>query len=247
MEPQDPHQPPTPPAPPNPIDPYRPPEAALEGAVSQLGDVALLPWEERSRLGWWPGLFETIKLLLRAPTEAFARARRTGDLASPITFAFILGAFGQILSTIYQNALPLSVASLLGQPTTFDQLGVLGVVITLVITLVMIPVGLFVLAGIYHLMLMLVGGLRDSTTGFEGSVRVVCYSYAPMCLMIIPLVGIAVASVWSLVLYIVGFSEVHQTTIGKSVIAVLLPIVFCCGLMVLGVLAIGGLAAFSGS
>ncbi len=44
----------------------------------------------------------------------------------------------------------------------------------------------------------------------------------------LPFVGGLVASIWNLVLEVVGFAAVHRTSQGRALVAVLIPIILCC-------------------
>jgi hypothetical protein len=46
--------------------------------------------------------------------------------------------------------------------------------------------------------------------------------------LLVPFCGQLVASIWTLVLYVIGLGEAHRTGYGKSAAAVLLPILLCC-------------------
>ena len=54
------------------------------------------------------------------------------------------------------------------------------------------------------------------------------YAYCPYVLGIVPVLGGLVGFFWMLVAQVVMTREVHGTTTGKSVIAVLWLSVFCC-------------------
>jgi len=62
------------------------------------------------------------------------------------------------------------------------------------------------------------------TGSYEGTVRVISYATAVLALSWIPLLGL-LASIYGLYLYIVGGMTVHNVSMGKSAVAVLLPIV----------------------
>jgi hypothetical protein len=53
--------------------------------------------------------------------------------------------------------------------------------------------------------------------------------------------------VWTVILFVTGFSIAHRTTQGKAVLAVLLPVVMCCVMGVVFALVAGGLAALFSS
>jgi hypothetical protein len=84
-------------------------------------------------------------------------------------------------------------------------------------------------AGIYHLMLLLLGGARGN---FETTLRVVAYTMgATSLLQILPMCGSFLAAVWSIVVNIIGLAQAHDVSTGKAVAAVLVPILACCVLV----------------
>ena len=104
----------------------------------------------------------------------------------------------------------------------------------------------FVSSGLIHLSLMIVGGARRP---FEATFRVACYAGgATAVLQLLPGCGAIVAMVWNFVLLIVGLADVHGIGKGRAAVAVLLPSVVCCliVLLVAGVAAasLGGISAF---
>jgi hypothetical protein len=105
-------------------------------------------------------------------------------------------------------------------------------------------IGVFIAAAVLHLMLMIVGGAAN---GFEATVRVVCYTQTAQLAGIIPFCGGIIALIWTVILYVTGFSIAHRTTQGKAIVAVLLPVVLCCVLGVVFALVAGGLAALASS
>jgi len=117
-------------------------------------------------------------------------------------------------------------------------------VVSLVIAPVMIILSLFIMAGLYHLFLMMVSGAKR---GFETTFNVTCYAVAAKLFMVIPFCGGTVAWIYSLVISIIGISGAHETDGWKGAFAVLMPFVFCCCLVLLMVFffgaAIAGLAA----
>jgi hypothetical protein len=110
--------------------------------------------------------------------------------------------------------------------------GWFGFFVQVVLAPVGLVIGLFLAAGIFHVMLLILGGAREE---FEATFRVVSFSQATAILMVLPFCGGLVAWVWSLVLYILGLATVHGITGGKAAAAVLLPLLLlccCCGLLI---------------
>jgi hypothetical protein len=80
---------------------------------------------------------------------------------------------------------------------------------------------------------MIVGGLESSDTGFEGTLRVVCYGSVAQLASIVPILGAFITFVWQIVLFVIGFIHVHRTTQGKAIFAALLPFLLCCVCIIL--------------
>ena len=104
-------------------------------------------------------------------------------------------------------------------------------------------IGLFIGAGILHLLVMLVIGSRSA--GFAGTFRVSAYSSVTSLVSWIPVIG-WIASLYGIYLAIVGLREVHNTTTGKAAVVVLIPaLIVLCLILVLVVLV--GAALFFGA
>jgi hypothetical protein len=206
--------------------------AVVTGAGTNVPPEAGLPWENRERIGFVTAFFQTVGMILVKPTEAFAIMKKEGGLVDPLLFTLIGGSIGVLISLALQVLLN-SLGLAFGGNEGVAALGAMGAVSFLLIFLVPVMVVLyaFVAAGIFHLCLMLLGGVSRP---FETSLRVVCYAAgATNLLQVIPGCGGFIAALWALILYILGMSTAHQTTVGKAIGAVLLPFVLCCAGIVL--------------
>lgn len=214
-------------------EPYVPPTAPPPSGPPATGRPGL-PWD-REKTG--NALVDTAKALITSPGTAFAEVREKGDYMSPVLFAVIFGTvgavFGQIWNLVFGGAMNTWMAAAM-PPEMRDQMAqamqptVAGVVIGIVLAPIFVLVGVFVGGAIYHLFLLLVGGTKESTAGFEGTVRSVSYASVASLAQIIPFIGPMVGIVWGIVLNVIGLSRIHRTTTGKSVAAVLLPWLVCC-------------------
>ena len=98
---------------------------------------------------------------------------------------------------------------------------------TIIFTPIGVVIGLFIGAGIIHLLVML---LVRPNSGFEATFRVGAYASVTQLvswLSVIPILGILVGLVvalYGLFLCIVGIREVHSTTTGRAALVVLVPI-----------------------
>lgn len=216
-----------------------------------------LPWEQEKSLGT---LIETAKLLIGSPKRAFAMMREKGDYGSPILFAIFFGIVGGVFTTVwgllwmqlfpggmgsgsYEQDLsdmpPLMqtyMEAMMGFAETSNSPAFL--VGRLLAMPILMPIVLLILSAIIHLGLRLVGGLRDSTAGFEGSFRVYAYAQIANLAAIVPLVGGLLTLVWGIILCVNGLSDVHRTSQGKAVVGALSPYILLCGCVCVGLVTI---------
>jgi hypothetical protein len=223
-----------------PLYPTPPPPGEPPAAPPLGGPPAArpgLPWDNRKDLG---ALVETVKLLVTSPGQAYAMTREKGDYGSPLIFAVIFFIFGAILSGLWQLAFgPAPWLEYIEQmpPEMREAMagagtgGPVGLVVGIVLTPLIGIVALFIWSGIVHLVLQLLGGLRDSTAGFEGTFRAIAYSSVSQIAYLVPLVGPLLGVVWSIVLNVIGLSTLHRTSQGKALAAVLIPVLLCCCLI----------------
>ncbi|MEO6325750.1 MAG: YIP1 family protein [Thermoanaerobaculia bacterium] len=209
---------------------------------------AALPWEERDRLGWVAAFVATVQMMVTAPAEAWQRTRVKNDLLEPLLFSVIVTWIGMVFSSIYGALFSRSWMTMLPadlQEKLAPAMVAGSPLIKIVLAPVLVAVGLFIGAGIVHLCLMIVGGLSSSSAGFEGTFRVVAYSGVADLANVIPIAGPLIAFVWKLILLVMGIQVLHRTSSGKAIAAVLLPVLLCCGCVVVAFGAI--LAAVFGA
>lgn len=199
-----------------------------------------VPFEDRS-LPFLTRLVETIKLAFSDPIGMFSRMP-SGDIGPAVLYGVIVGTIGGVFSAVWQLVFG-SLASIVEQTGAEEFAIQTGIVLfLLVFSPLFALVGLFISAGIYHLMLLLVG---DGQRGFPITIRAVAYGYTPGLLGIVPLCGALVGGVWTIVLVILGAAYGHWTEGWRATLAYFLPLIFCCcllaGLMMMFGL-VGGIA-----
>ena len=206
---------------------------------------APIPWEDPARASGFERFVETVKLLATRPSDAFAGMPTTGGIGSPLLYAIIVGWIGIAIAVIWNMLFQgmwipfMDLGDEAAVAAVFTGAWALGMVL---LAPILVIIGVFIGAAILHLMLMIVGG---ANSGFEATVRVVCYAQTAQLAGIIPFCGGLVSAVWAIILYVFGLAKAHRTTQGKALVAVLLPVVLCCAfaaaMIFMGVLA--GVAA----
>jgi hypothetical protein len=206
--------------------PYEPPSPPPPGEPPHGPPAARIPWEQPGQPPL-ESLFETIKLFVLDPQEAFRRMPVAGDLGRPILYAVIIGWLGVIISQIYSLALRGVMWNFMpGMPGGQElAMGTGATILMMLLAPILVIIGVFLWSAIVHLFLML---LSAADGGFTATVRVVSYSSTAQLAQLIPVCGGFVAMIWSVVLAIIGIATAHRTTTGKAALAVLLPLVLCC-------------------
>jgi hypothetical protein len=209
------------------------------------------PWEDRGRIGFVPALVETTQKVLTRPSEFFAAMPVTGGIGGPLLYGILIGTLGVVVAAIYREVFQALVGSTFAglgggsgelQRVLPFLMGGVGLVLQVVFAPIFVTLGLFVVAAIAHLFLLLFGGAKR---GFEATFRVMCYSEAAAVINIIPICGGVISAVYYLVVAIIGLAAAHGIGKGTAAAAVLLPLVVVCCCCVGGALiAAGSLASF---
>ena len=207
-----------------------------------------LPWQERQRhASGFAAMLKTIRVVLFQPSVAFSQIQVEGSLGSSMLFVVILGtagaffaAFWQVLMHLVGFAAPLARGGGEEMAVLVGGMGVYFVLLVLLAPL-FILIGSFLGAGLLHVCLWLVGGV---TQPFEATYAVVAYmSGSTAVFNLVPICGGLVGWIWGLVVEIIGLARVHNTGVGRAVLAVFLPLIACCGVMGVIFFLAGGLGA----
>jgi hypothetical protein len=215
--------------------------AATEIAVPRSG----LPWDERQTKGLFNAFVETLQMVLSKPVAAFTAMKREGGLGEPLLYAILGGTFGMAFAVIY-NVVLRSLTPFGNKQSALAHLfGGLTWLVLLILTPLFVVVGMFIGSAILHVCLMIVGGAKQS---FETTFRVVCFAEGSASpLLVIPFCGGLIAGIWKIILYCIGLARAHETDTGRAIIAVLLPVIVCCGGFLLIAMMFGALGAWSAS
>jgi hypothetical protein len=163
---------------------------------------------------------DVVRRVLTRPAEFFSSIPRRGGFVAPLIFALIC----IVISTILGGLLRLALRTETAGGVRFEGAGPYGFG-SFIADVILAPIGgaigLFVLAAIAHLFVMLfVGG---GNSGFESTFRVVSYVSVTNLVNWIPIVG-GLLALYGLYLAVVGIRQMHSTTTAKAALVVLLPI-----------------------
>jgi hypothetical protein len=187
-----------------------------------------LPWENRQQLGLVKAFSDTLIMVLTKPAEAFQRMKTEGGFGDPLIYAVIGGSLGFIVYCLFTFAFG-SLGMMGNRNNPFAAMfgAWIGLILMIILAPVFIAIAMFIGSAIIHLCLMLVGGAKRS---YEATFRVICFaSGSAQPLLIIPFCGGMISGVWAIVAECIGLAHAHETDIGRAVLAVVLPVVICCG------------------
>jgi hypothetical protein len=217
-----------------------------------------LPWEtKRQNIGMW---WETSMMILGSPSYAFTKMKQRGGLGQPMMYSLLgLGipsALVVLMLFAFTFVMALMAGDLMGPALAAGMVGC-GIVAAAVAFYVVMgaTVGALINAGLYHLMLMLVGGAKQE---FETTFRVVSYVQGSLTWIgLIPLLGMPVGpwlvlilaagvglvmSVWIVIVFIIGLAKGHDIPVATAAMAVLLPTGICFALSaILSFVIFGGM------
>ena len=187
-----------------------------------------LPWDARASKGLVSAFIETLQMVLTRPSEAFTAMQREGGLGEPLLYALIGGSIGGVVSFLF--SLGFQSLGLFGdRHNAFAVMTGMGIgsIFFIILIPLLIAIGLFIGSAIVHVCLMIVGGAKQT---FETTFRVVAFTQGSTGpLQMIPICGGVIAGIWALILNCIGLARAHEIETGRAVLAVLLPVILCCG------------------
>jgi hypothetical protein len=193
------------------------------------------PWEDRSALGLWQAIYQTVKGVMFSPDRFFSRLNYSRGLREPLAFGLLTGSIGTMFSIFWQFLMVsgglMSIGNAIIGQFTFG----LFFLITIVVAPILVIAGIFVSTAIWHLFLLL---LKGADNGFEATFRVIAYSHALQVWGLIPIIGGWISLVWQLIVQIVGLREIHETSYLKVFFAFLIPVAIVLFLVITAIILI---------
>ena len=181
---------------------------------------------------------DVVRRVVLQPVGFFAGLPRRGSLLNPLVFALICTEIAAIVGGILSLA-GVGGAFVTGYGFQVPENQGLGEFIgSVVFAPIGSAIGVFVVAGIAHLLVRLVVGANNA--GFGATFRVAAYTSVTSLVSWIPFVG-GLLALYGIYLSVVGIREMHNTTTGKALVVVVLPVIVIVVLALLGLLVAGAI------
>ena len=180
------------------------------------------PWERRSEIGLWQGIYQTLKAVLFSPIALFSTMTFEDGIREPLAFGLLVGSVGSMFGLFWQFLM------LTGGLISLSEsvLGQFSIVLVFLLLMVVIPffvmLSMFIYSGILHLLLIMVRGGKNR---YQATFRVIAYSQAAQAWGLIPFIGGWIGGIWQVVVQVIGLRVIHQTSYFRIFIAFLIPVV----------------------
>ncbi len=180
------------------------------------------PWESPEYYGFWGSFSRTLLGVLFHAPDFFRHVRCSFSLVRPILFYVLLSLFQMLASRLWSMKALQELTSTASDPQTLAMAEALMKSMNLPLMLLVTPFfSIFqavILAGLYHLMIRMV---QPDRADFSTTLRVVCYSAAPLVFCIVPMVGSLIASVWFVAAAFMGCKFALNLSWSRTVLALL--------------------------
>jgi hypothetical protein len=196
------------------------------------------PFAERAQHGFFASLAQTWRLAAVEPVRFF-RQVRVDETASALLFGVICTTLGNWAALVFSYATASATKGFWVEFSQrmggrFEALPILRMMqgftlssflIQAVLSPVLALVGIYVMAGIFHVFLLMV---RAAPRRFDATLTVAAYASALFLLRALPVCGGLLGTVWFAVVAILGLAEAQRCGPGKAAFAVLMPLVAAC-------------------
>jgi hypothetical protein len=232
-----------------------PPPLPQHKAVEEQDGEEIIYWERNTGASPLLALWSTWKAAIFTPVEFFSGLPQKGGLGYAFAYALIaaiiytilslpsaMSDFGQQmqgLSELQPFMELLNIAGLNGLPLGPTEITPMTLLSQTLASLIVLPVGLFyfllILAGTYHLIVLLVRGQGS----FEQTFKVIAYSLSVLAFAPVPIAGTIIIIIYGFVVAVVGFREVHKVQTSTAVLIALAPLFIIFTTVLLSFMAAG--------
>jgi hypothetical protein len=203
----------------------------------------VLPWDERANLGVWRAWWQTSMLMIGQPVKATLKAKPDAPLGSSLFFAALASLVGIGPTVLLYGLAMVPVLAFSPNddlPKFAPALVPVFVVLYLLLYVAFQMASVLVVSGIDHLALMVVGA---EPRAYTVTVRAHALSMGCYLVGLVPLCGLYVFPLWSLVLRVITNMHFHKTSGGRAAAAIVGPMLLFCGGIITLYIALIGLAA----
>ena len=197
-------------------------EGQEESASRHDGRPDGAPWESPEYYGFWGSFSRTLLGVMFHAPDFFRHVRCSFSVIRPILFYVLLSLFQMLASRLWSMKALQELTATATDPQTLAMAETLMKTMNLPLMLLVTPFfSIFqavILAGLYHLMIRMV---QPDRADFSTTLRVVCYSSAPLILCIVPMVGSLIASIWFVAAAFIGCKFALNLSWSRTVLALL--------------------------
>lgn len=200
-------------------------------------DDAAFPWPPGPRLSALDALGETIRRSLFEPTRFFRAMPLSSPLGPALFYYVLIGVASAGIMLFWGTffALFLSPGGALAMMLGVGDGDFGARLVDFLLSPLVSLLGLAIAALVVHVALVIFGGARN---GLGATLRALAYTAASQLFVILPAIGIFLAMGWWFVLAVIGLREVHGTSTGRALAAIVVPLLaFFTLVLVLGVIA----------
>jgi hypothetical protein len=196
-------------------------------------------WEKNWRSDTIIAFIHTIKNVLFHPISYFSKIKPSNDYLSISIFVYV----NSLIYVAVAFASQVAFMALTGEAEEVTM-GVFNAMCSLIFVPFVSVALVFIVSGIYHLFFTMVGGSQKK---YNTTLTLWAYSQSTSVLGIVPVLGVFIAMIYGLVIVIGGGAKFHEISNGKAALSVLVPVLICCCVFGLGILAITLLAGGMGA
>lgn len=213
-----------------------PPPMETSSRAEEQAERKYVAWEDKGNIGFFQGLWETWKDSVFSPDSFFSRLPYKGGIGSPLLYALIVSWVGIAIEQVWSLLFSGMMFNLMSDFAPYEdfmwatgfQTGFSFMYIVFLAP-VLILMSLFVVSGIYHLIMLVFGWTKRD---FEATFRAIAYAHGPILFYAIPMCGGLIGIIWTIVLFIFGLKHMQKTSGGKAALTVFLPLILCCCVLI---------------
>jgi hypothetical protein len=198
-----------------------------------MTDTTIKPlWDDRGP--FFTRMYNTWMEITFHPIRFFANMPTNAGIGKPYLYFLITGFLGALAGALWvmmMLAVMMIPILIIAKPAETLPVYVIFIIFAVFILLqpIISTIMTFIMAGIYHLSLMIFKGNKK---GFEATFRSLAYSAGSASIFsIVPFFGVYAVGIWAIILTIIGFKESHQIPTVKAILAYLVPFILCTCIM----------------